>query len=154
MRKPSFEGVKKCLTIIVLGMFVFIGGVLIFALLSNADKPAITQRIDSIPAGDLIINRDKYHAVFLNNNQVYFAKIIAYKTTYVLTDIFYIKESTEGGQLTIDTLSDNPQIDLVKLGEELHGPKDEMIVPTNSIVFFEELKDEGKVVKAIQDYYK
>jgi hypothetical protein len=41
---------------------------------------------------------------------------------------------------------------LVKLGNELHGPVDEMHISKAQILFYEDLKTDGQVVKAIQAY--
>jgi hypothetical protein len=45
-----------------------------------------------------------------------------------------------------------PQISLVKLGNELHGPEDEMHISRAQVLFYENLKEDGSVVKAIRSY--
>ena len=42
-----------------------------------------------------------------------------------------------------------PEFTLIKLGGELHGPKDQMTINRNQILFIEELKADSKVVTAI-----
>lgn len=125
------------------------------------------------------LNSDKYHAVFLSNGQVYFGLLSNYNTANPkLSDIYYLQlaqspqaategqpatenaETTEGentepegqvleqpGQATSDQ-----GLTLIKLGEELHGPEDSMILNKEQVLFIEQLKDDGKVVKAIEDY--
>jgi len=41
---------------------------------------------------------------------------------------------------------------LVKLGKELHGPADDMEISRAQILFFENLKNDGEVAKAIQKF--
>jgi hypothetical protein len=38
---------------------------------------------------------------------------------------------------------------LVKLGNELHGPTDELYINPNQVVFYEFLRDDSKVVESI-----
>ena len=39
-----------------------------------------------------------------------------------------------------------------ELGGELHGPEDVMYVSREQVLFWENLKDDGKVATAIKDY--
>src|SRR3989344_7818454 len=67
----------------------------------------------------------KYQAVFLSNNQVYFGKLYNANSSYpTLRDIYYL-QVTQVLQPK-DPKSPAQQINLVKLGGELHGPEDEM----------------------------
>ncbi len=95
-----------------------------------------------------------YQAVFLTNGQVYFGKIGANDNDYMtLTDIFYLQVVTpplQGSQQTQQAAQQ--QISLVKLGNELHGPADLMHVNRSQILFYEDLKEDGQVVKAIEAY--
>ena len=43
-------------------------------------------------------------------------------------------------------------LDLVKLGQEIHGPEDVMNINVDHIVFWEKLKDSSPVVQAILRY--
>lgn len=93
---------------------------------------------------------NKYQAVFLTNNQVYFGKLSKSGSKYpVLRDIYYLR-------VTQALQPSNPaqQINLVKLGGELHGPEDEMRINREQILFVEDLKADSQVVTAINDYKK
>ncbi|MEK7641233.1 MAG: hypothetical protein AAB389_04545 [Patescibacteria group bacterium] len=95
----------------------------------------------------------KYQAVFLSNNQVYFGKLYNTGADYpVLRDIYYL-QVTQVLQPK-DPRSPAQQINLVKLGGELHGPEDEMRINGNQILFVEDLKSDSQVVAAIADYQK
>ena len=50
---------------------------------------------------------------------------------------------------TTSTSSTPQQVQLVKLGNELHGPEDAMYINRQSVLFWENLKNDGKVAKAI-----
>lgn len=86
-----------------------------------------------------------YYAVFLENSQVYFGKIISRSNEeIVLKDVYYLQAGSEA-----NTNLNNQQFTLVKLGQELHGPMDEMFINTKSILFYERLRPNSKVVESI-----
>jgi hypothetical protein len=39
----------------------------------------------------------------------------------------------------------------VKLGNEIHGPEQEMQISSSQVIFWENLKNDGKVVDAIKN---
>ncbi len=91
-------------------------------------------------------------AVFLTNNQVYFGYLSNANSQYpVLKDIYYLQV-----QEALQPAKDNsqPQVSLVKLGNELHGPKDQMRINRDQILFYEDMKDDSKVNAAITDFIK
>jgi len=101
----------------------------------------------------------EYQAVFLTNDQIYFGHIINQnQEEIILSDIYYFttlralqyngesKTSTDTLNTTSDTFS------LLKLGSELHEPKDEMRINRNHVLFIEDLKEDSKVIKAIKEY--
>lgn len=102
-----------------------------------------------------LIKKDKYQAVFLNDQsgQVYFGRLSVVNAQYYkLTDIYYVRvdsavQPDKSGQT-------QQNISLAKLGNELHGPEDEMFVARDEVLFWENLKDDGQVVKAITEYKK
>ncbi len=101
---------------------------------------------------------DGYCAVFLSNNQVYFGKVaINGWKELKITDVYYLQVNTNSEVATSDSLNGESDIatagvSLNKLGNELHGPKDEMIINRDHILFIERLKSDSKVVKAIEDF--
>lgn len=97
------------------------------------------------------INKDKYQAVFLNNGQVYFGKITHIDAnTATIENIYYLKD---GGFDKNQNVS-GANVSLVKLGKELHGPDDKMVIERKNVAFWENLKTDGQVTKAIADYEK
>lgn len=105
--------------------------------------------------GAVAIDSSKYQAVFFSNGQVYFGKLHAAKGGYMkLTDIYYLQSQ----QSSTEKDSNNPQqassdqtnVQLVKLGNEIHGPEDEMVISKDQVLFYENLKPDGKVAQSIQ----
>lgn len=104
------------------------------------------------------VKSDQYQAIFLDSQdgQVYFGKLTAYNEQYYrLTDIFYVRveqriqpEGQAASQQTQQSIS------LAKLGNELHGPEDEMFINKDQVLFWENLKESGQVVTAIREYKK
>lgn len=102
------------------------------------------------------IDSSKYQAVFFDNGQVYFGKLKGVNSEYMqLTEIYYLQnDSTETGA------SQDPQssstaagdVQLVKLGDEIHGPEDKMIISREKIQFYENLKSDSKVSTTIKNY--
>ena len=121
---------------IVLWGVVILGVVLVLFVLLRGEKL-------------LIRTPESYQAVFLDNNQVYFGKLKAIDENFwSLTDIYYLR----AGTLQPGTQAAGDQIDLVKLGAEIHGPKDEMIINRDHVIFYEEIGSSGQVMKLIRDH--
>jgi hypothetical protein len=100
------------------------------------------------------IKGKEYQAVFLTNGQVYFGKLSRVDDRYVkLNNIYYLQtQQTVQPGTNQQQQQQQPQLSLAKLGSELHGPEDAMYVNKDQVLFWENLKDDGKVVKAIKDY--
>ncbi|MBU0667698.1 hypothetical protein KJ951_01170 [Patescibacteria group bacterium] len=91
----------------------------------------------------------KTSAVFLSNGQVYFAQVTGEDATSIkLVDIYYLRFQKELQPLP-DGQTPQGGVQLVKLGNELHGPDDVMVVNKAHVVFVEPLKDSSAVVAAI-----
>ena len=96
--------------------------------------------------------KDKQQAVFLTNGQVYFGKIDNINSKFVdLRGIYYLNvnqqvQPNQGDQQAQSSIS------LVKLGCELHGPSDQMLINRDQVTFWENLKDDGQVATAIKKW--
>lgn len=101
------------------------------------------------------INKDKYQAVFLtgvaSNGSVatYFGHITKMTDNYiVMNDVYYLTSSSSD-----QNQNANPQ--LIKLGcQQLHSPYDEIIINRSQAAFWENIRDDGKVVTAIKQFKK
>lgn len=106
--------------------------------------------------------RNSYQAVFLTNGQVYFGKLMRNPGGYKLTDIYYLQvtqplqqagnDSSKAPTATGTAANTQPNVQLVKLGSELHGPEDAMYLSGQNVLFWENLKSDSKVVDAINKY--
>ncbi len=101
----------------------------------------------------------EYAAVFLANGQVYFGKLSGEMSQYpILRDVFYLRiqrqlqppdEETSKGEG-----GERRETQLIKLGEELHGPVDEIRFNRDQILFIEKMKHDSRVVQGIKQYYE
>jgi hypothetical protein len=93
-------------------------------------------------------------AIFLTNGQVYFGYADNEKADpVILTDVYYLQQ-VSNTSLQSDTTKDTqtPKINLVKLGSELHGPRDVLRINRDQILFIEDIKPDSKVSQAINEY--
>jgi hypothetical protein len=108
------------------------------------------------PKESNFIDTKKQQAVFLTNGQVYFGKIGEINKSYLsLSNIYYlnVNQQVQPNQKDANGNSNsNNSISLVKLGCELHGPVDRMVINREQITFWENLKDDGQVSKAIAQW--
>ena len=89
-----------------------------------------------------------WQAVFLTNGQVYFGHVAkTTETSVVLRNVYYLqvqqlmpKEGKEPQQ----------QLTLVRLGQEMHGPENEMEINRAHILFVEKLRKDSQVVTTIE----
>lgn len=101
------------------------------------------------------LDKDKFQAVFLNGGQVYFGKIRDLNASFLTVDNIYYLRVNEAVQPDGDAADDPQQdISLAKLGCELHGPEDKMVINRDQVTFWENLKDDGQVAKAIAEFVK
>jgi hypothetical protein len=131
---------------------LIVAGAILVLLLASAgtwfvvNKTGVTGSIDG----------SRYQAVFFTNGQVYFGKLKAMNGDYMrLTDIYYLQaKSTEGNESNPQEASaqDASNVQLVKLGSEIHGPDDEMVINKDQILFFENLKKDSNVSSTISNY--
>lgn len=132
---------------------VVTGGALIVALLAG-------WLVWSHVWNAVSINTNEYQAVFLTNGTVYFGKLHMMSNGYMkLTNVFYIQSdstssSSSASSANPQSSSSSSDMKLVKLGNEVHGPEDAMMINRDQVTFFENLKSTGKVTQTITSYYK
>lgn len=98
-----------------------------------------------------LVSKEKLQAVFLNGGQVYFGKIKDLNSQYLrLDNIYYLRVNQQ--VQPEGSAAANQDISLVKLGCELHGPQDSMVINQDQVIFWENLKDDGQVAAAVAKY--
>lgn len=89
----------------------------------------------------------QYQAVFLANGQVYFGKLHNVNGSYLkITNVYYIQDAS--GATAQDAIA-GKNIELVRLTKAVHGPKDEVVVNRDQVLYFENLENEGQATKLI-----
>ena len=118
----------------------------------SASLPAAVAALVIITAvvlgyGVLLARAGRYQAVFLDNNQVYFGKLHhGWFGAAKLNDVYYLRVTQ-----TLQPQGEPTQdIQIVQLGDELHGPERAMFIPKNQILFWENLRKDSQVVTAIK----
>jgi hypothetical protein len=99
-----------------------------------------------------LASKDTYKAIFLTNGQVYFGKVLNERGQFVkVRDIFYLQV-----RQTIQPIEGVGQqgqnLDLIKLGQEVHQPTDEMRVNRDQILFIENLRPDSQIVTSIAQF--
>jgi hypothetical protein len=133
------------LFIVIVGSALLLAAVSLYLALNGGTPNSEAQRV----------NKSKYQSVFLNGGvtsgsvsySTYFGHITKMNDKYiVLNDVYYL---TDQGTATQGNAS--PQ--LTKLGcQQLHSPYDEMVINRTQLAFWENIKDDGKVVQAIKQF--
>ena len=106
------------------------------------------------------IGSSGYQAVFLTNGQVYFGRLAKRESDYpVLTQVYYLRlqqplqeQKEEKKEKEPEPASLQQNLTLIKLGNELHGPSDEITLNKDHILFIENLREDSRIVKAIKEY--
>jgi hypothetical protein len=101
------------------------------------------------------VDNKKLQAVFLNGGQVYFGNIKDLNGKFLsMSNIYYLRVNQQVQPNQSNSSTNSNDISLVKLGCELHGPTDSMVINREQVVFWENLKDDGQVAKAVAEYKK
>ncbi|MBI4592299.1 hypothetical protein HY733_02525 [Candidatus Uhrbacteria bacterium] len=125
---------------ILLCIALAVGGWYYFSSQTDQDSQALEAGQEEV-----IINSGEYQAVFLDNGQVYFGKLERSRSDfYILTDVFYLQSGV--------AVEQTANLSLTKLGSEAHGPEDKMEINKEHILFIEDMKNDSKVVQAIEQY--
>jgi len=140
-------GTMRTLSLVLLVMVALIVG-LAALLIATSDNRGEQKYVD----------KNKLQAVFLNGGQVYFGKVHTLNSKYITLDnIYYLRvnQQVQPNQTANATDTASAQdVSLAKLGCELHGPTDAMVINREQVLFWENLKDDGQVAKAVADYVK
>jgi hypothetical protein len=88
-------------------------------------------------------------AVFLDNGQVFFGRVTNRNDQYVkLTDVYYLPPKN---YLLDGNTTEKRKFTLIKLGEEVHGPTDEMLINRDQILFIESMRNDSRINQAIKE---
>ncbi len=99
------------------------------------------------------IDSSKYQVVFLTNGQFYFGKLEPMNDQYMkLTKVYYMQteQSEQATANNTDDATAENNYKLIKLGNEIHGPEDAMMISNAQVLYYENLKPDGKVAQLIK----
>lgn len=94
---------------------------------------------------------DRYQAVFLDNGQVFFGKLKNTSGQYLrLEGAYYSKTQDVPADATEEqkaAVANN--VSLAKVGNEVYGPESTVQIRAEQVLFWQDLKTDSKVAKAI-----
>lgn len=105
-----------------------------------------------------------YYAMVLKSGQIYFGKIQEEKNGFLtIESVYYFKVmNVQVPQPTLNPKSKikqatpsaqfKKQFTILKLGSEIHGPTDSLMLNRDQVKSIEELKENSKIVQAIKKY--
>lgn len=132
-------------------LVVIVGLIIIIALITAA-----VWFVNGRTATATAIDGSKYQAVFFTNGQVYFGKLSPLNGDYMqLKNVYYLQNKTKTSDDSSPQSASKQNasdVELIKLGNEIHGPEDEMLVAKDQILFFENLKPAGTVSQTITNF--
>lgn len=98
------------------------------------------------------INQNGYQAVFLDDGKVFFGKLQNTAGQHLTLNMAYYPQEAnqpkaENANASIETNS----LQLIKMGDETYGPEGSMSIASDHVLFWQNLKSDSKVAKAINE---
>jgi hypothetical protein len=120
--------------------WIWIIGFLIVAVLLAFFMPNIVTGVDM----RLAIYFQKWVAVYLNNEQIFYGHIASFDSKIIkLRDVYY---------LTSVNVGDQKNTTLVKRGQnEISSPENAFFINRSQVLYFEYMKDDSQILKLIQE---
>ena len=97
-----------------------------------------------LPQGERV-NGDGYQVVYLASGQAYFGKLKNTTGEYLVLDSAYTASDQTSAQDNVQN-----QTSLIKVSEQVYGPDDSLSIKSDQVVFWQNLRDDSKVVQAIE----
>lgn len=148
--RPKRRGKIVAIIVAIIIIVAIVSGVLMFV--KNGFRMFTGDPIANVSATE-------WQAIFLVNGQVYFGKVNSVSNkTLALNDIYYLQvvtkplQTTQQGLTPTANTTGEQELTLIKLGNEIHGPSDRMVINRDQIVLTEKLKNDSRVVQAILKY--
>lgn len=97
---------------------------------------------------DQRILADHYQVVYLVTGQIYFGKLQNTAGQYLtLTSAYTLQNSTTTSSSSAGSLSEPSK--LLKVSQQVYGPDDSMAIRADQVQFWQNLRSDSKVVRAI-----
>lgn len=98
-----------------------------------------------LPHGERV-NQDGYQMVYTTNGNTYFGKLRSASGEYLVLDHPYTVQAVTP---TSDK-QDKSQTALLKLSQQTYGPEDVLSIRSDQVLFWQNLRSDSKVAKAIE----
>lgn len=91
---------------------------------------------------------DRYQVVFLDDNQVFFGKLKNIQGDYFeMEQVYSTQPDASSDSQSSSTVSND--VSIVKVGNLVYGPEDTMMIRADKVKFWQDLKSDSKISKAI-----
>lgn len=112
---------------------IIVAGLFFFFLVNNSE-----QKID----------HSKYQVVYLVGGQAYFGKLKNMGGDYLIIESPYTAQSVGSSDSDKTASSDNTTT-LLKVSSQVYGPEDSIAIKSSQVLFWQNLRADSKVSKAI-----
>ena len=113
----------------------------------SSGKKLLSGQIKSPEQADLTKVSGEFWAVYLDSGQIFYGKKDKQNKNYVtMTNVFYYQPGVRSAKAE--------NIRIIKVGTEIHQPQDYIYINKQHIERQEQLSNDSKVVKAIEEYQK
>ena len=93
-----------------------------------------------------------FQVVVLDTGEVFVGKVAReHEDTIELTNVYYLPVSGED-LYSQEYNAIHGELSVVKIGNELHGPEDHMVITRGHVVYIQNLKEDSRIVAAIEEY--
>lgn len=118
---------------------VVIAAATLLALVAFQQRDALAGLLRSPGDPATYVDQGTYQAVFLTGGQVYFGKLVPRGEVYLMSDVYYLSTPTEA----------QPAGQLIKRGNEVHGPREPMVILASQVLLIENQRPDSEVMAAI-----
>jgi hypothetical protein len=94
---------------------------------------------------DQVLLGDRYQIVYLLTGQIYIGKLQNTRGQYLTLTHAYTLQAPQADAAKTDTTSN-----LVQVSRQVYGPEDSMALRADQVAFWQNLRTDSKVVKAIE----
>ena len=95
------------------------------------------------------IDTSKYQVVYLVNGQAYFGKLQNTSGDFLVLKSPYIAQSVENTDKDSNTSTGSTQTTILKVTDQVYGPDDSIAIKSSQVAFWQNLRDDSKVTKAV-----
>ncbi len=100
-----------------------------------------------IPKGEQV-NTDGYQVVYMTTGQAYFGKLKNTTGEYLVLDNPYTAQDVSPDDSKEEAAQTSTT--LLKVSQQQYGPEDVLSLKSDQVLFWQNLRDEGKVTEAIK----